>query len=212
MFNSTLIAVVLVGVLFLVWVAYGYFAVRTIEEPSYTVRDVHDGYEVRMYAPHIVAEAHVSGTYTEALTQGFRQIADYIFGNNTARSAIAMTAPVGEQATTSQAIAMTVPVGESESNGDRVISFVMPAKYTLDTIPLPNNKQVTLRLVPAHPVAALRYSGSPSAATVAAKKELLLSYLNRDKVAVIGVPQSAFYNPPWTPPFMRRNEVLVDIK
>jgi SOUL heme-binding protein len=210
--NYSLIAVLVAILLFLLWIAYGYFSVRSIEEPAYTVRDIRDGYEVRVYAPHIVAEVHVSGTYDEALTQGFRQIADYIFGNNTARSAIAMTAPVGEQASTSQAIAMTVPVGESESNGEHVISFVMPSTYTLETIPLPNNKKVALRLVPAHAVAALRYSGSTSAAVVAKKKELLLSILKRDGVTATGIPQSAFYNPPWTPPFMRRNEVLVDIK
>ena len=210
-YTLTIIAVVVV-VAFGVWVAYGYFATRSIEEPKYTVVDVKDGYEIRRYEPQIVAEARATGSYREALNGGFRLIADYIFGNNTAASPIAMTAPVGESASKASApIAMTVPVGEVQSGTERVISFVMPSKYTMDTIPKPNNKAVTLRQVPARTVAALRYSGFTGNDTMDAKKAELKSLLARDKVQTVGEPEAAFYNPPWTPPFMRRNEVLVEI-
>lgn len=205
--TTAVLSIVVLGLL--VWVVYGYVAVRNIEEPKYTVVEKKNGYEIREYAPHIVAEARVEGTYREAINQGFRLIADYIFGNNTGSSQIAMTAPVGEQK--SEPIAMTVPVGEVQDGGLRVISFVMPSKYTLATIPKPNNPKVVLREVPQRRVAALSYSWSTSVETVEKKKQELKTLLARDAVATIGEPESAFYNPPWTPPFLLRNEILLEI-
>jgi SOUL heme-binding protein len=202
-----LIALVAVGV----WIAYGYFAIKNIEEPKYTVVSVANGYEIRRYDEQIVAEARAPGSYRDALNTGFRLIADYIFGNNTTSSSIAMTAPVGETVAKSAPIAMTVPVGEVQSGTDHIISFVMPSKYTMDTIPKPNNKAVTLRVVPPRTVAVLRYSGFTGNDVMDAKKVELKTLLAKDNVKTIGEPEGAFYNPPWTPPFMRRNEVLIEI-
>ncbi len=118
------------------WTIGSHIAVRSLEEPSYIVLEKRDGYEIRQYDSYIVAETEITSTYNQALNGGFSRIADYIFGNNTSKTSIAMTAPVLE--TTSEKIAMTVPVtttiGESQT---RNVSFVLPSKYTLDTLPAP---------------------------------------------------------------------------
>jgi predicted secreted protein len=125
-----------------------------------------------------------------------------------------MTAPVTEQKSekNSEPIAMTAPVSETVlADNSRVVSFVMPEEYTLVTLPTPNDKRIEIALVPSHRSAVLRYSGYNNAEKVAEMKVKLLEYLKRDNVVVVGVPRGAGYNPPWTPPFMNRNEILVDI-
>jgi len=197
--------------LVLLWVGYGYFSVRNIEEPAYSVLEKKDGYEIREYEPYIIATVEIEGTYEQALTDGFRLIADYIFGNNTGKEQIAMTAPVQE--TEPEKIAMTVPVLETENSSTvRSISFVMPSKYTIENIPKPNNKRVVLREVPQQRVAALSFSWGSGAGRVASKKEELLDLLKRDSAITTGTPYGAFYNPPFTPPFMKRNEILITIE
>ena len=122
-----------------------------------------------------------------------------------------MTAPVTEQK--SQPIAMTAPVSETVlSDNSRVVSFVMPEEYTLETLPTPNDKRIELIEILSHKSAVLRYSGYNNAKKVDRMKARLLEYLRRDSVVVIGVPRFAGYNPPWTPPFMNRNEIIIDIK
>ena len=200
--------IVLAGIL-LVWIAFGYFSSR-VKEPKFSVIAKKDGYEIREYAPYIEARVKVIGEYRDALGAGFNILAGYIFGGNTSKQSIAMTAPVSEQR--SEPIAMTAPVSETALPGnDRVISFVMPEEYTLATLPTPNDKRIEIVEVPKHQSAVLRYSGYNRAGTVAEKKAKLLEYLKRDGVVVVGVPRGAGYNPPWTPPFMNRNEILVDI-
>jgi hypothetical protein len=168
---------------------------------------------VRSYDTYIVAEARVTKPdMSSALNAGFVLIADYIFGNNTAAAPIAMTAPVGESPAMSENIAMTVPVGETQLGTDRVISFVMPSKYTLTTIPKPKNADVVLREVPAHRVAVLSFSWSASQKNVDAKKAALLEMVVRDGLEPQGPAEAKFYNPPWTPPFLLRNEIHIPVK
>lgn len=207
-----LISVAVVAVLIIIWALYGYFAVRDIERPRYSVLQKRDGYEIRKYDQYVVAETTVSGDMRQTMNEGFTRIAGYIFGGNTTKASIAMTAPVGERQGTSEKIAMTAPVvAGDETNGARVISFVMPSKYTLETLPVPNDPRVKLRAVAGHTVAALTFSWSSSPETVTAKKLQLASLLARDKVTVAGEPETAFYNPPWTPPFMLHTEILIPI-
>mgnify|MGYP003393637704 CR=1 FL=1 len=203
-----ILIILVVGVV--LWSAYGYFAVRNIEEPAYTVVEERGGYEIRTYAPHLVAETRVEGTFNDALNQGFRLIADYIFGNNTESSQIAMTVPVAEQK--GVAIAMTVPVAEVQDGGLRVISFVMPSKYTLATIPKPNNSKVKLREVPERTMAVLSYSWWSGSSYVESQKKALVALVTKDGLTSVGEPEDAFYNPPWTPPFLLRNEILLEIQ
>lgn len=201
----------------IIWVIGSYAVVWSIEEPEYVVVEVKDGYEIRKYAPYIVAATSVSGTYDEATSQGFRIIADYIFGNNIKRESIAMTAPVLEspQRTASEKIAMTVPVletNEGSSSTTRTIAFVLPSKYTLDNLPKPNNSAVRLTPVPARTVAALRFTWYPTETRVTSKKEQLKSYLVRDGKIIAGEVETARYNPPITMPLTLRNEILIPIE
>lgn len=207
-----LIGFSLLVVVILLWTLYGYLSVRGIERPRYSVLEKRDGYEIRTYDAYIVAETTVSGDMRSAINKGFTRIAGYIFGDNTTKASIAMTAPIGERPKSSEKIAMTAPVvAGNETNGARVISFVMPSKYTLETLPVPNNAQVTLRAVPSRTVAALTFSWSSDTATVERKKEALKALLLRDTMTAAGEPEAAFYNPPWTPPFMLHSEILIPI-
>ncbi len=208
-----ILGAVIIGLL--VWIIGSYAVVWSIEEPSYTVIEKRDGYEIRKYAPYIKAEATVTGSYNEATSQGFRIIADYIFGNNTSKESISMTAPVLEtpKAGTSEKIAMTTPVLEaSTGNATRTISFVLPSKYTLATLPQPNNPAVHLIEMPGQTVAALRFTWYPTEARITAKKQLLQNYLVRDQKNIIGDTETARYNPPLSMPLILRNEILIQIK
>jgi hypothetical protein len=192
------------------WTIGSYLAIRNIEEPSYTVLERRVGYEIRQYDSYIVAETEITGTYREALGGGFGLIADYIFGNNTSKTSISMTAPVLE--TTSEKIAMTVPVATTVGESlTRNVSFVLPSKYTLDTLPTPNNPQVTLRAVPATTVAALRFTWYATESRVAAKKALLEELITTDGYIISAPAQVAQYNPPLSMPLTRRNEILIPI-
>lgn len=196
----------------LLWTLGSYLVVRNIEEPKYTVLEKKAGYEIREYAPYIVAKTTVTGSYNEATSKGFSLIADYIFGNNTKKESIAMTAPVIEKPA-SEKIAMTVPVLEIDSkNGERTISFVLPSKYTLETLPQPNNPVVTLSEVPARKVAALTFTWYATASRMEAKKELLQGYLKRDNLTPAGDAETARYNPPLSMPLLLRNEILIPVE
>ncbi len=200
------------------WIAVGVASTSGVATPPYTVLSEHDGYEIREYSPQIVAEVIVEGDFEASLNRGFRKLAGFIFGDNTAPSgagdsqAIDMTAPVLEEVATSSPIAMTAPVLEAAAAGDkRKVTFVMPAEYTMATIPKPNDPDVRLVEIPARRYAASRFSGWVDAEKAEQMKARLLDDLTRDKQASEGVPALAQYDPPWTPPFMRRNEILVPL-
>lgn len=199
----------------LIWIVGSYAVVWSVEQPSYTVKESRGGYEIRVYPAYIVAKTTVSGSYDEGTSQGFRIIADYIFGNNTSKESIAMTAPVLESqpGASAQKIAMTTPVLDTQSNdGKRTIAFILPAKYTLANLPTPNNPAVVLETVPARTVAALSFTWYPTARRVEAKKSLLKGYLERDKITATGDIETARYNPPLSMPLMLRSEILVPIQ
>jgi hypothetical protein len=189
------------------------------EEPKFESLRKEDNLEIRRYVPVIVAEALVDGDMDTASSRGFQLIAGYIFGNN---ERIAMTAPVvAEPQSSAEKIAMTTPVSIEPQNaeGSKMagaqrwrVHFVMPSQYTLATLPKPLNPQVQLREVPAKTFAALTYSGINTENTAQEKTEQLLNWLKMQKIETIGKPQLARYNPPWTLPFLRRNEILQEIK
>jgi hypothetical protein len=189
------------------------------EEPKFESLRKEDNLEIRRYVPVIVAEALVDGDMDTASSRGFQLIAGYIFGNN---ERIAMTAPVvAEPQSSAEKIAMTTPVSIEPQNAEDSkmagaqrwrVHFVMPSQYTLATLPKPLNPQVQLREVPAKTFAALTYSGINTENTAQEKTEQLLNWLKMQKIETIGKPQLARYNPPWTLPFLRRNEILQEIK
>lgn len=193
-----------------IWTAGSYLAIRNIEEPAYTVLEKRNEYEIREYAPYIVAETEVTGEYSEVLRKGFGVIADYIFGNNTSNTSIAMTVPVLEN--TSEKIAMTVPViNTTETTQARTVSFVLPSKYTLGTLPTPNNPKVRITEVPARTVAVLTFTWYATEKRVAKKQSILEEHLSADGLIRQGVVQVAQYNPPLSMPLMRRNEIIIPI-
>jgi effector-binding domain-containing protein len=185
--------------------------VMAIEEAAYTVIKKEDVFEVRDYAPHVVAEVVVSGTLEEAGDTAFEPLFNYISGDNKSRSTLAMTAPVS-QAAKSEKIAMTAPVAQQQRQDKWVVSFMMPATYTLDTLPTPDDANVGLRAVPAHRVAAVRYSGFWSEKNYLKNKKALEAWIQKNNFTVVGDPVWARYNPPFKPWFLRRNEILIPIQ
>jgi hypothetical protein len=180
------------------------------EEPAYTVEREIDGVEIRRYGPRIAAETSVATDEEAARNEGFRRLARYIFGGNSANDKIAMTAPVAQQQ--SEKIAMTAPVATQRGSADDwIIRFFMPSKYTMDTLPKPKDDRVRLVEVPGETVAVLRYNGSYGPEAVAGRTTQLLETLHRYDIEAVGEPLSWFYDPPWTVPFRRRNEVVVGV-
>lgn len=180
-----------------------------VETPDYEVLAKDGQIEIRQYAPVIVAEANVEGEREQAIGRGFRIIADYIFGNNLASEKVAMTAPVTQQS--SEKIAMTAPVTQQPDGNLWKVRFVMPAKYTLKALPRPVNPEVELVEVPATRFVAIRFSGFANQRSLDSHSEQLQKYIERENLNPISKPVYAFYNDPWTLPFMRRNEVMVEI-
>jgi len=182
-----------------------------VETPSYQVEAKAGQIEVRAYAPLLAAEVRVRGERRAAINRGFRTLADYIFGNNTAAAKVAMTAPVTQSA--SEKIEMTAPVTQSQAGeGAWAVRFILPAEYTLQTVPRPNDPAVALIEEPARRFAAIRFSGGASESALAAKENALRDYLAANQLVATGPAVYAFYDPPWTPPFLRRNEILVPLK
>lgn len=184
----------------------------SIEEPSYAIIEKSDTFELRAYKTKILAETMVSGSLKQASSNGFKLIADYIFGNNTSSSGdnekISMTAPV-TIAPNSEKISMTAPVTIEQTGEQWRVHFVMPSQYTLASLPKPNNSLVTLREVPACNYAVIRFSGCVDEDKTAKKTAELLTWLTSKGIKPVGKPELARYNPPWTLPFLRRNEVMI---
>lgn len=180
------------------------------EEPKYTVVSSDENFEVRSYEPYIVAETIVSSADLESGSdEGFRRLAGYIFGGNRVRESIPMTAPV--TTARSEKIAMTAPVETHAAGSDLVMTFMMPSGYTIETLPEPTDPRITLRKVPSRHVAAVRFSGSWSEERFREHTDLLLKWVEAKGFKAMGTPTVARYDAPWTPWFMRRNEILVEV-
>ena len=207
-----IVAILICVTIMLLWILSGYLPTRNIEMPGYTVIEKKGEYEVRRYDSFIVAEVRSEGNPAEALSKGFNELFRYISGENVSESKISMTAPVfRSEDKGGRKIPMTAPVLKEEQGESSIISFVMPPDSTLETLPKPKNPAITLRAVPPHTVAVITFSGYATEEAIAEKTAILLNALQRDGLAARSVPRIALYNPPWTPPFMRRNEVMVDV-
>lgn len=214
---------IILGIFLLLWISWGVYVIYGIEKPQYTVVESHSEYEIREYAAYLIAETEVEGNYSEATNQGFRNIADFIFGNNTAQDKVAMTSPVLTEEEKSEKIAMTSPVvsekiamtspvvNEEQASGKWKISFIMPSEYTKETLPKPNTDFVTIREVPARKIAVITFGWWASDAKMRAKETELRGYLERDGLEIESI-ETARYNDPWTPPFMMTNEVWAILK
>ncbi|SMC36567.1 SOUL heme-binding protein [Polynucleobacter kasalickyi] len=187
--------------------------VMAIEEPKFEVVRNFDAFELRKYPPLLIAEVTVSGDRGEASSAGFRKIADFIFGNNTGvgkQSKIDMTVPVVVEPIK---IEMTAPVTIQASSNEKSwkVQFVMPSQFTLESLPKPNNEEVKIVVVPEKYYAVIKFSGFTGDESVAENTTYLKAWMARERLTAIGLPRLARYNPPWTLPFWRRNEIQIEV-
>jgi len=181
------------------------------EEAVYTVEKTDGDFQVRRYAPQVVAETLVEGTLEEAGNKAFRPLFNYISGANRSQGKIAMTAPVTQQRD-GEKIAMTAPVGQQAVSNQWAVTFMMPSHYTLETLPAPTDEKVRLRAIPARRMAAVRYSGTWSRHRYERNLARLREWMKTQGLAAAGDPEWARYNAPFTPWFLRRNEILVPLE
>lgn len=177
-----------------------------IEEPAYQVVQDLDGVEVREYAPYVVAQVVVAASADRAGNEAFPILAGYIFGKNKGARSLEMTAPVTQTAAPMK-LEMTAPVTQTQAPEGYVVQFVLPRTVTLATAPEPLDPRVQLREVPARRVAAIRYSGFWSQANFDEHLGKLQSVLRAANLRWTGEPTLSRYNPPFTPWFLRRNEI-----
>lgn len=193
--NKWLMIAAIIGIVFIGIVAVGPI-MNNVETPNYEILKSQGNIEIRRYNPMLVAEVQMSGNRKDAIVNGFRILVNYIFGNNVSSKAIAMTAPVQQQS-----------IGDNWK-----ISFVMPSQYTMETLPKPLSDSVTLKVITAKNFVVITFSGTNLDENLQEHENILLEHIKSTDFLVVGSPKYAFYNPPWTPPFMRRNEIMIEIQ
>ena len=183
------------------------------DEPEFKLILKEDKFEIREYAPKIIAQVEIFGDFDDASSKGFKILADFIFGNNTStdgNSKIEMTAPV-EMEPLTQKINMTKPVLAEGSDNNWIVSFIMPNEFTLETLPKPNNKSIKILSLPKEKYAVIVFSGLVSESSYLEKEKLLNQFIKEKKLKSSGEIKIARYNPPWTLPFFRRNELMLKV-
>lgn len=203
-FAATLLALALGGC--------SVFGMRTSEQAEYTVVESFDGIELRDYAAHVIVETTVDAGFEDAGNLAFGRLFGYISGDNRGRETIAMTAPVIARDSGGEAIEMTAPVFVAPAARGWTYAFVLPASYTLDNAPLPLRDDVRLGEIRPRRVAALRFSGSWRESAFAPKLQRLYRWIEGNGLEVVSPPRFAAYDPPWAIPFLRRNEILIDVE
>ena len=188
---------------------------KETREPNWRSIRQEGNIEIRDYDPMIIAEVVIAGERYVAIKEGFRVLAGYIFGGNVLQTSITMTAPVMQNntGTKGQTIAMTAPVMQQASNNSQEwnVAFVMPPEYTLNSLPVPNDNRVKIHEVQKYQMAVIRFSGFNTDSNLNSHLSELTKWLATNNIQPIGQPIYAFYNPPWTLPFLRRNEVMFRI-
>ena len=183
------------------------------DEPEFRLILKADKFEIREYSPKIIAQIEVFGDFDDASSKGFKILADYIFGNNTStdgNSRIEMTAPV-EMEPLPQKINMTKPVLTEGSDNNWIVSFIMPNEFTLATLPKPNNKSIKILSLPKEKYAVIVFSGLVRESSYLEKERSLNQFIKEKELKASGEIKIARYNPPWTLPFFRRNELMIKI-
>ncbi|MDA9109102.1 heme-binding protein [Woeseiaceae bacterium] len=186
--------------------------VSALEEPEFKVVDKNLNFEIRYYNEYLVAEVTLDGDFSSSGNQAFRVLAGYIFGANQTAEKMAMTAPVESQlVANSEKMAMTAPVLSLKYEDKHIYRFVMEKKYTLDSLPIPDDKRIRLLKIEPRYMAVKEFSGRWSEKNYKKSEQELLVNLNNNDIRVMGTPIFARYNAPFVPWFMRRNEVMVEI-
>jgi effector-binding domain-containing protein len=186
------------------------FGVMSVEEAGYDVVKENGRIQVRQYKPMVVAQTEVDANYDEASNKAFNRLFNYISGKNKKQQKISMSAPVIMDPKAEE-VAMTAPVFQEKSGKLWLMQFVLPSDYTLATAPIPDDPSISLKEIPSKKVAVLRYSGFLSEQSIAEKTKELQSWLDEEGFKAISSARSAGFDPPWTLPFLRRNEIHIDI-
>lgn len=207
------------GVISLLLSGCSVFGANVYEEPSFQIVATEGKVEIREYPSILVAQTTVEGSEDEMRNTAFRRLFRYITGNNAGEKSIEMTTPVMEQSASSQgkSIEMTAPVMVQDEPVEGEIrkwemSFVMPKEYSLDNVPKPKDPTVRIKELPARTVAVLTFSGSLDQSNVDENQAILERWIENSKYRATSRPRTAGYNPPWTLPFLRRNEIHVDVE
>ena len=185
--------------------------IRNYEEPNYEVTVQEDQFEVRQYSDVLVAQSTSPGTYKESSGKNFDRLAGYIFGKNIANEKMEMTTPVLQEQQ-SEKMDMTVPVYQQQSDANWTMTFVLPAKYTIDTAPKPLDENVTVKVLPEVQVATLQFNGRMNEENIQKNTQMLEDWINQKGFNTVASPYSAAYDPPWTLPMLRRNEIQIPIE
>lgn len=207
-YNNTM--KIIFSIIFLVSQSCSIVGIQNEESPKYEVIHKEDSFEIREYDPYVVAKTTVSGSFKDAQSKAFRKLAGYIFGKNIQEQKIAMTAPVEMQR--SQKIAMTSPVQMTKDNNNHVMTFSMPSKYTIEDLPTPIDKDILLEKIPKKLIASIQFSWQTSDKRNKEKAILLKKWVEKQgHYKIISSYSYAGYNPPWTIPFLRRNEIHFEV-
>ncbi|MFD2110570.1 SOUL family heme-binding protein [Thiorhodococcus fuscus] len=186
------------------------FVVQNVETPEYRVVERDEPFEVRDYPPLVVAEVTRKGDRQTALSAGFSPLAGYIFAKEREGERVAMTAPVTQQS--AERIAMTAPVTQSSTEpGEWSVRFIMPARYDLASLPAPASGDVRLEQIPARRTAVVRFSGRTTDTLIGEQERALRDWIAARGLRSLGEPVYAYYNDPFTPGFLRRNEVMIEL-
>ena len=186
--------------------------VRALEEPAYQTQMQEGSFEIREYSSYLVAEVFMEEeNFDEASGDGFRMLADYIFGNNLSRSASVQMAGKAEAA--SENIAMTAPVqmDQGKKSNQWRMAFSLPSKWNLETAPVPNDQRVNLREISPERMVVLQFSGRMATQDLEEKEQELRQWTMKQGITVVGSVRTARYDPPWTLPFLRKNEVQLKV-
>ena len=189
---------------------FGAIAMAT-EEAQYDVMERDGKFELRQYAPKVIAETTIEGDFDKVGNVAFKRLAGYIFGDNETTTKFAMTAPVSLESVEKKTTEGTQAVSVPQPADSWRVTFVMPSEYPLETLPQPNDHRVLLRTEPGLTMAALRYSGSWSQTRYHKHEAKLLSWIKQRGLKVNGEPVFARYNSPFALWFLRRNEVLIPV-
>jgi len=187
------------------------FGIRTADEPNYQVLNNYGHIQIRHYPALVIAQTEVNADYKNSSSQGFKRLAGYIFGGNKKQQKLAMTAPVIQEQE-AETMSMTAPVIQQKSGSVWLMAFVLPQDYSVSTAPMPLDPAVLIKKIPGKKVAVIRYSGSLSEQGIEENTEKLQNWITIKGYKAISPSRSAAYDPPWTLPFLRRNEVHIDIE
>jgi len=181
-----------------------------IEQPEFKLIEQQGSFELRAYAPYLVAETWVEADFEQAGSIAFQRLFDYISGNNTGQRKVAMTAPVTQSAAGAK-IAMTAPVSQTAAGAGYRIGFIVPSQFTIETVPKPVDPRIEIVAVPARRMAVWRYSGRWTDSNYREAQAALQQAMKQRGLTAAGDPILARYDPPFMPAFLRRNEVMVSV-